>query len=75
MRKYDRENKIMQILKIVLMIVGVLATLMGLLWVGQGLNLIRWPADSFMLGEPTWSWRGAILAAVGIGLIWFSRRR
>lgn len=65
----------MKILKALLLVVGVLFTLMGLLWVGQGLNLIRWPAESFMLGVPTWSWRGAGLAAVGLGLIWFSRRK
>lgn len=65
----------MRIVKLLLLVVGVLAVLMGLLWIGQGLGLIMWPADSFMLGEPTWSWRGALLAGIGFGLIWFSRRR
>lgn len=65
----------MRILKLLLLLVGILAALMGLLWIGQGLGLIMWPADSFMLGEPVWSWGGAALAAIGFGLIWFSRRR
>jgi len=47
---------------------------MGLLWVGQGLDLIRWPADSFMIGQGNWTLRGATLALAGILLIWFARR-
>jgi MYXO-CTERM domain-containing protein len=49
--------------------------LMGLLWVGQGLGLIMWPAESFMLADRKWAINGAVLAAVGLALIWFSRRR
>ncbi len=64
----------MQIVKMLLLIVGVLAMMMGLLWIGQGLNIIRWPASSFMLGLPQWSWRGALLAGVGAAMIWYSRR-
>jgi hypothetical protein len=65
----------MGILKTILAVLGVLMILMGLLWVGQGLNIIKWPASSFMIGVPTWSWRGLILAALGAGLVVFSRRR
>lgn len=64
----------MRILKLLMLVVGVLALAMGLLWIGQGLNLIQWPADSFMIGVPTWSWRGAALAVVGALLIWRARR-
>ena len=62
-------------LRILLTVIGVLALLMGLLWVGQGMGIIRWPADSFMIGVADWTWRGAILAVVGAALIWFARRR
>ncbi len=65
----------MKFVKILLLIIGVLATLMGLLWIGQGLNIIKWPAESFMIGVPTWSWRGAILAAAGLALVWFARKK
>ena len=58
-----------------LTIAGVLAVLMGLLWIGQGLGYIHWPASSFMLDQRPWALRGAILAAVGIVLIALSRRR
>ncbi len=53
---------------------GLLMILMGLLWIGQGLNIIRWPASSFMIGAPQWSWNGLALAGVGAGLLWWGRR-
>ncbi len=56
-------------------LIGILAVLMGLLWVGQGLGIIMWPAESFMLADQTWARNGAILAIIGLGLIWLSRRR
>jgi hypothetical protein len=62
-------------LRIVLTIVGVLAVLMGLLWVGQGLGWIMWPASSFMLEKPDWSVKGAILAAVGLFAIFWAQRK
>ena len=69
----------MQALRLVLLVVGVLATLMGLLWVGQGIGLIHWPASSFMLDQRPWALRGALLAAVGLllvlrGTVWRRRR-
>ena len=63
------------ILLIAGVLAGVLAVLMGLLWIGQGLGYIHWPASSFMLDQRPWALRGAILAAVGIVLIALSRRR
>ena len=60
---------------ILLRILGVLALAMGLLWVGQGTGLIHWPASSFMLDQRPWALRGAILAAVGVGLLVWSGRR
>jgi hypothetical protein len=62
-------------MKTVLLIVSVAATLMGLLWIGQGIGLVHWPASSFMLDQQPWAVRGAILALVGLGLIVMSRRR
>ena len=56
-------------MKTILLIVGVIAVLMGLLWIGQGLGYIHWPASSFMLDQRPWALRGAVLAAVRIVLI------
>jgi uncharacterized membrane protein len=65
----------MKALKLLVTVLGVLMVLMGGLWIGQGLNIIRWPASSFMIGVPQWSWNGMFLAIVGIALIWLVRRR
>jgi len=60
--------------KSALLILGILALLMGLLWIGQGLGLIHWPASSFMIDQRPWATWGAILAIVGLVLIVLSRR-
>lgn len=65
----------MAALRILLLIVGILAVLMGLLWVGQGTGLILWPAESFMLADRQWAINGAVLGAVGLILVWIARRR
>ena len=64
----------MAIVRVLLMIVGGLCALMGLLWVGQGTGMVRWPADSFMIGVSAWTIRGAALFVVGVGLLVYSRR-
>ncbi len=61
-------------MKTVLLILGVLAVLVGLLWVGQGAGWIHWPASSFMIDQRPWITRGVILAVVGVVLILLSRR-
>ena len=66
---------IIRVLSVVMAVLGVLATLMGLLWIGQGLGIIMWPASSFMLADRQWAINGAFLAAIGLALIWQSRRR
>lgn len=65
----------MRAVRLLLQTIGALAALMGLLWIGQGLGLIMWPAESFMLAERKWALNGAILAAIGLALIWLARRR
>jgi hypothetical protein len=52
--------------KPILIGLGVLAILIGLVWVGQGLNLIP---GSVMTGDPKWFVIGAIVAVVGVLLI------
>ena len=62
-------------LKGVLAILGVAMILVGLLWALQGLDIVRWPASSFMLGDTVWTRNGIVLAVVGIFLVWFARKR
>lgn len=65
----------MKVVKPIVTALGVLMFLMGLLWIGQGLNIIKWPAESFMIGVPQWSWNGMFLAIAGAVLVWWGRRR
>jgi len=57
-----------------LLIVGLLALAIGLLWIGQGTGVVAWPRSSFMVNEIQWAGYGAALSAIGLILIWQSRR-
>lgn len=61
-------------MELFLLVVGIAALLMGLLWIGQGTGLIHWPASSVMLDQRPWALRGAALAVVGLVLVALSRR-
>jgi hypothetical protein len=62
-------------MRLVALIAGIVALLMGLLWIGQGAGVVHWPASSFMIDQRPWVTRGAILAVVGLILIAASRVR
>jgi hypothetical protein len=62
-------------MRLAALIVGVIAVLMGLLWVGQGLGWIRWPASSFMIDRRPWVANGAVLVAIGLVIVIASRVR
>ena len=62
-------------MRLILRAIGLLALLMGLLWMGQGAGLIMWPASSFMLAQKIWSLWGGVLAATGSGLLVMAQRR
>ncbi len=64
----------MGLLRIALSIIGVLAALMGLLWIGQGTGIFPYPASSFMISQTPWIWRGAVLLVVGLVIVWAARR-
>ena len=53
---------------------GVLAILLGLIWVGQGTGYFPYPASSFMINQMLWVYRGAVLAALGLIAVLASRR-
>lgn len=59
----------------VLRIFGIIALLMGGLWLGQGLGLIMWPASSFMLAQTQWAWIGGGLMLIGVLALWRAKRR
>jgi hypothetical protein len=51
-----------------------LAVALGLLWMAQGLGLVHWPADSFMIDTREWTVRGGMMAAAGLLLIVLARK-
>jgi hypothetical protein len=57
-----------------LLIVGLLALAVGLLWIGQGTGVVAWPKTSFMINQIQWAGYGAALGALGLILIWQSKR-
>jgi hypothetical protein len=58
--------------RIALIVIGVIALLTGLVWIGQGLNLIP---GSVMSGDRTWFNIGVIVGLVGIVLVALGVRR
>ena len=65
----------MRPLKWLTLIAGIIAIAIGLLWIGQGTGLVRWPASSFMIDQSHWTYRGAILAVIGLIAVLFARRQ
>ena len=45
----------------------------GLVWIGQGLGLLR--GSSFMVGDPMWAIAGLVLMTGGILLGWTALRK
>ena len=64
----------MKAIGIILIIVGVLAFLMGLVWMGQGSGIFPYPAMSPMINQSPWIWRGALLAIAGVVVFLIGRR-
>lgn len=55
------------------LVAGVLLALVGLVWIGQGLGLLR--GSSFMVDDIRWAIAGAAATVVGAVLIVTERRR
>ena len=49
--------------------------LAGGLWMLQGLGIVMWPSESFMLADRQWAVNGAIVFVIGGALFWFGSRR
>lgn len=61
-------------MRILFLVIGIIALLMGLVWTGQGAGLIQWPEQSFMINQSQWMWYGASTAFGGFLLIMISRK-
>ena len=58
--------------RIIMIVVGALAVIVGLVWIGQGANLIP---GSVMSGDRVWLTIGLVVGFVGIVLLVFGIRR
>lgn len=56
-----------------LLITGILLVLVGAIWIGQGLGLLR--SSSFMVDDIRWSVIGAVMVVGGVALVIWGRRR
>ena len=61
-------------MKTTLLLAGIAALLLGLLFAGQGLGYIPWPRTSFMIGQMVWAYAGAGIVVVGVVMIALARR-
>ena len=57
----------MGIIRNTVLIVGVLAILTGVIWIGQGTGYFPYPSYSFMINQMPWAYAGAGLAIEGHG--------
>jgi NhaP-type Na+/H+ or K+/H+ antiporter len=58
--------------RIVMIMIGAFAVVVGLIWIGQGLNLIP---GSFMTGDRTWLVIGLVLFVAGVVVLVRALRR
>lgn len=56
-------------------VLGVLALIVGAIWIGQGTGVFPYPATSFMVRQTPWAFYGSGLVLVGIVLLGLARRR
>lgn len=66
----------MRLLKLLAAIAGIFLVFAGGLFALQGLGLVMWPADSFMLADRSWALYGGVIVVVGaLLLVWGARPR
>ncbi|MDB5484521.1 MAG: hypothetical protein JWR29_425 [Tardiphaga sp.] len=62
-------------MKSIVFAIGIVATLVGLVWIGQGSGYFPYPASSFMISQQPWIYYGAGLMVVGLLMIGSGRSR
>jgi hypothetical protein len=58
----------------ILLVIGIIAALTGLVWIGQGTGYFPYPERSFMVRATPWAWYGLAVLVAGVIAIWLSRR-
>lgn len=59
-------------MRVLLNVLGVIALLIGGVWLLQGLNVLL---GSFMSGQPKWAIIGCFLLVIGVALLFVANRR
>ena len=62
-------------MKAMIIALGAVLELVGLLWIGQGAGIVRWPSSSFMIDQQSWIAMGVAMLAVGVFLMWRGLKR
>lgn len=62
-------------MKTLLTVIGIIAVIMGLVFMGQGSGYFPYPAESFMISQFQWVYYGAGIALVGFLIIVVARLR
>jgi hypothetical protein len=57
-----------------LLMIGILTALAGLIWAAQGSGYFPYPRSSFMVDQTRWIYIGLVTAALGVVVIFVSRR-
>jgi hypothetical protein len=57
-----------------LLSVGVMAILVGVIWIGQGTGYFPYPRSSFMINDTAWAYYGIALAVLGLVAVAVSSR-
>jgi hypothetical protein len=63
-----------RLMRTLLLFAGLVAILLGALWIGQGTGLLMWPASSYMLQQTQWAYYGAALVIIGLLALVYSGR-
>jgi hypothetical protein len=53
---------------------GVVAILVGVIWIGQGTGYFPYPSSSFMINDVAWAYYGIALAVLGLVAVAISRK-
>ena len=53
---------------------GVVAILVGIIWIGQGTGYFPYPSSSFMINDVAWAYYGVALAVLGLVAVAISRK-
>lgn len=62
-------------LRFLLQVAGLALILSGGLWMLQGLGIVMWPSESFMLDQRPWAIYGALALVLGVILFWRAGKR